>query len=213
MRHSLQDYWVEAFSIFSHIDIRGILIMLRKTGLVLAGILSLLSACTHQPPTRVTQWEPAPLLPIQPAFIRVTGHGTVRPDSGLTVSQMKLMAQRAARLDAYRLITEHVYGLKLVGNTTVADTVVKSDVVKSYVNGFIRGAREVSLLPVGNDDFTYEAIMEVKVDQAFFDYCYYNARQSYGGTGGMSNSSESGCPGNGSEAGCEPQDRYFYMSR
>jgi len=185
--------------------------MLRTTGLILIGILSGLSGCASQSPTPVSHWEPAPLLPLQPATIRVSGHGTVRPDGGLTVSQMKLMAQRAARMDAYRLITEHVYGLKLTGNTTVADTVVKNDVVKSYVNGFIRGAREVSLLPTGNDDFTYEAVMEVKVDQAFFDYCYYNARQSYSGTGGVGRS-EPACS-TGSEAGCDPEDRYFYMSR
>jgi hypothetical protein len=183
--------------------------MIRKTGLVLPGILSLLSACTGHAPPPQARWEPTPVLPVQPATIRVSGHGTVRPDSGLTVSQMKLLAQRAARMDAYRLITEHVYGLRLTGNTSVADMVVKSDVVKSYVNGFIRGAREVSLLPLGSDDFTYEAIMEVKIDQAFFDYCYYNARQAYTAA---PVSHDTACA-SGNETGCEPQDRYFYLSR
>ena len=116
---------------------------------------------------------------------------------------MKLLAQRAARLDAYRLITEHVYGLKLSGNTTVADMVVKNDSIKSYVNGFIRGANEISMLPVGSDEFTYEAIMEVKIDQEFFDYCYYNSRQSLSGIS---------CP-NGAEGGCDSQDKYYYISR
>lgn len=177
--------------------------MLLKIGPVLLGALFSLSACVnHQPPpTQSAQLGPMPILPTQPSTIRVTGHGTVRPDSGHTVSQMKLLAQRAARMDAYRLITEHVYGLKLSSNTTVADMVVKNDTIKSYVTGFIRGANEISMLPMVNDDFTYEVVMEVKIDQAFFDYCYYNSHQA---------SAATPCS---SEGGCEPQDRYFYMSR
>lgn len=184
--------------------------MFCKIGPVLLCFVLLLSACASPQPSQITQWTPGPLLSTQPAFIRVSGHGTVRPDSGLTVSQMKLLAQRAARLDAYRLITEHVYGLKLTGNTTVADMVTKSDVIKSYVTGYIRGAREVSMLPVGTDEFTFEAIMEVKIDQAFFDYCYYNARPVYTGN---SNTSDGSCGSGNTEAGCDTQDRYFYMSR
>lgn len=179
--------------------------MSAKITLILLGLALGLTACAnHQPPPESARFAPMPMLSAQPSIIRVTGRGTVRPDSGHTISQMKLLAQRAARMDAYRLITEHVYGLKLSGNTTVADMVVKNDSLKSYVNGFIRGAREISMLPMGNDEFTYESVMEVKVDQAFFDYCYYNANQAHG---------SNACFSEGSNEGCDAQDRYFYMSR
>jgi hypothetical protein len=160
-------------------------------------------ACTtvHQPVPTLQSAPPATAsIPRTPITVRVAGHGTVRPDSGYTVSQMKLMAQRAARLDAYRLLTEHIYGLKLFGTTSVSAMVVQNDAIRSYVSGFIRGAREISTTRM-DDDFTYETVLEIKLDYDFFKYCYnlYHAQTPY-------------CVDSLS-TGCTSQDRYFYISR
>lgn len=133
-------------------------------------VLLLLTACTE-----VVQQPPTPVLPkdalVTPMTVRATGHGTVRPDAGYTTSQMRLMAQRAARIDAYRILTEHIYGLQLFGATSVSAMLVKNDAVRTYVNGFIRGAREVSTTRVG-DDYTYETVLEIVLNDDFLKYCY-----------------------------------------
>jgi hypothetical protein len=110
------------------------------------------------------------------------------------------MAQRAARLDAYRLLTEHIYGLKLFGTTSVSAMVVQNDAIRSYVSGFIRGAREVSTTRM-DDDLTYETVLEIQLNYDFFKYCYnaYYAHPPY-------------CVDSLS-TGCTIQDRYFYISR
>ncbi|MDX2145961.1 MAG: LPP20 family lipoprotein [Planctomycetota bacterium] len=57
--------------------------------------------------------------------------------------QQKLMAKRAAELDAYRLMAERILGLKLSSGTSVRDFVTESDEIRTSVEGFIRGVRIV----------------------------------------------------------------------
>jgi hypothetical protein len=67
------------------------------------------------------------------------------------------MAIRASKLDAYRSLTEQVYGQQLDATTTVADMVIQSDSFRTRVEGIIYGARLESINPVGDD--TYETTM------------------------------------------------------
>jgi hypothetical protein len=57
--------------------------------------------------------------------------------------QTKLMARRAAKVDALRNLLEVVYGIQIDARTTVRDFVTQSDVVRSRVRAVIQGAREV----------------------------------------------------------------------
>jgi hypothetical protein len=74
-------------------------------------------------------------------------------------SQQRLLAIRASKLDAYRSLTEQVYGQQLDANTTVADMTVQSDTFRARVEGVIYGATLVSITPVGED--TYETTLSL----------------------------------------------------
>lgn len=88
--------------------------------------------------------DPAPLVPTNvPAWsemtLRATGRGAY-PENA-SGAQGRLMAERAARTDAYRKLTEQVYGLEVRSGTTVRDAVLAEDRIQTQVEGFIRGAR------------------------------------------------------------------------
>jgi hypothetical protein len=74
-------------------------------------------------------------------------------------AQQRLLAIRAAKLDAYRSLTEQVYGLKLDAAATVADMVVQNDTFRSRVEGVIYGATLVTITPTGDD--TYETTLSL----------------------------------------------------
>ena len=77
-------------------------------------------------------------------------------------AQQRLMAIRASKLDAYRSLTEQVYGQQLDANSTVADMVMTNDTFRTKVEGLIYGARLVSITPVGDD--TYETTLSLDRD-------------------------------------------------
>jgi hypothetical protein len=72
------------------------------------------------------------------------------------------MAIRASKLDAYRNLTEQVYGQQLDASSTVADMVVTNDTFRTKVEGVIYGARLVSITPIGED--TYETTLSLDRD-------------------------------------------------
>jgi hypothetical protein len=72
------------------------------------------------------------------------------------------MAIRSSKLDAYRNLTEQVYGQQLDASSTVADMVVTNDTFRTKVEGVIYGARLVSITPVGED--TYETTLSLDRD-------------------------------------------------
>lgn len=104
--------------------------------------------------------------------IQAVGRGAVATPgqmSGGTLSQgqMKLMAMRAAQVDAYRALAERVYGLSISGGTTVSAFASQSDSIRAFVDAFIRGARVTSV--VAQADGIYEATVELPMPVAFLD--------------------------------------------
>ena len=74
--------------------------------------------------------------------------------------RMKLMAHRAAKMDAYRNLLEFVYGLRVDASTTVRDFIA-SDLVQSRLSAGIRGARELDY--VAHPDGTAEVTVEIEL--------------------------------------------------
>ena len=68
---------------------------------------------------------------------RLTGRGfaQVAGQPGKTVNERRLMAMRAARMDALRDLTEQVHGIRLNASTTIANAVVQNDSLSAVVNG------------------------------------------------------------------------------
>lgn len=72
-------------------------------------------------------------------LIEVTGLG-VEPETG-TRAQKRLMAERAALTDAYRKLAEATDGIRVEADTTVKNFAAESDLVRTQLNSFIKGAR------------------------------------------------------------------------
>jgi len=94
--------------------------------------------------------------------ITATGYAVVTVQNHKNPAQQRLMAIRASKLDAYRNLTEQVYGQQLDASSTVADMVVTNDTFRAKVEGVIYGARLVSITPVGED--TYETTLSLDKD-------------------------------------------------
>lgn len=91
--------------------------------------------------------------------ITATGYAVISIQPHHLPAQQRLLAIRAAKLDAYRGLAEQVYGQYLDGATTVADATLRSDRVRARVEGLIHGAEVVAIAPVGND--TYETTLSL----------------------------------------------------
>ncbi|PCI62800.1 MAG: hypothetical protein COB35_02565 [Gammaproteobacteria bacterium] len=72
--------------------------------------------------------------------LSVKGFGTVDTSKTNSDFQAKMMAKRAAQLDAQRQLAETTKGLQLSAGSTVEDFEVTSDVIATRVKGLIKGA-------------------------------------------------------------------------
>jgi len=139
--------------------------MKRTTFWALVAATLLTTACALPPfktaePTKAE--EPANMItPMteQRETLVATGYAVISIQNHRNASQQRLLAIRASKLDAYRALTEQVYGQQLDANTTIADMTVMSDTFRARVEGVVYGAVLVSITPVGDD--TYETTLSL----------------------------------------------------
>jgi hypothetical protein len=93
------------------------------------------------------------------ATVRATGYAVISTQNHKNPAQQRLMAIRASKLDAYRALTEQVYGQQLDATTTVAEMMITSDTFRTRVQGIIYGAVLESITPIGDD--TYETTLSL----------------------------------------------------
>jgi hypothetical protein len=86
--------------------------------------------------------------------IVATGYAVISSQHGDTPAQKRLMAIKASKLDAYRSLTEQVYGQYINATGTMVDMSITQDQMRSRVEGVIYGAKLVSITPIGGE--TYE---------------------------------------------------------
>jgi hypothetical protein len=91
--------------------------------------------------------------------LTATGYAVISVQNHRNPAQQRLLAIRASKLDAYRSLTEQVYGQQLDASTTVADMMVQNDTFRTRVEGVIYGAVLVSITPAGDD--TYETTLSL----------------------------------------------------
>ena len=94
---------------------------------------------------------------IKNKVIETVGYGSTHTYKGKPAAQQKLLAIRAARLDAYRNLAEEVYGIRIKGGTTVQDMVIKSEEYSVMLNAFLRGAHINSIVEKENGLFEANA--------------------------------------------------------
>lgn len=131
------------------------------TACLTAGLI-LLTGCESIPLSASKSAEKANMLaPLveKRETLTATGYAVVSVQNHRNPAQQRLMAIRASKLDAYRALTEQVYGQQIDATSTVADMTVTSDSFRAKVEGVIYGAILVSITPVGED--TYETTLSL----------------------------------------------------
>lgn len=72
--------------------------------------------------------------------VTVVGEG-IAPPNAVNMAQGRIMARRAAVVDAYRQLAESISGVKVDSETTVENAIAKSDITKTKVAAVIKGAQ------------------------------------------------------------------------
>lgn len=98
--------------------------------------------------------------------IEAMGFAQVSKQPGSSLNQRRIMALRAARLDALRNLTEQIHGIRIDAHTTIRDARVANDTIDAVIQGELRGAQTVSIKPKGSD--TFEVVL--KIDPATVAY-------------------------------------------
>jgi len=75
-------------------------------------------------------------------YVSATGQGTAKPGSNRVLA--RIMATRAAKVSAQRNLLEQIQGVNIDSKTTIEDSVVRNDLIRSNIRGIIRGARVYS---------------------------------------------------------------------
>lgn len=121
--------------------------------------LGALSACSSLFDKQV-EWELVE--PDNYPVISAVGYAPISAQRGDDASSRMLMALKASKLDAYRELTEQVYGQKVDGDQSLANLIITDTSLRSSVEGVIRGARVVKSYPVGDDTYATELELDFK---------------------------------------------------
>ena len=128
---------------------------------------------------------------------RVVGYGAPPSDLNMSSAQKKLLAMRGSKADAYRALTEQLYGVRITGNTTVGDMVVKSDTFRLYLDSYVHGAKVVNV--EAQSDGIYTTELELSLGDDFYNQ--------------VSSSKDCDSVPGGVGPGCAYPNRAFYLSK
>lgn len=136
--------------------------------LLLAVLLTSTVACSTGSDTYATEF-------VAPPYKKITavGYGTAEKSDRFSRSQIKLMAIRSSKLDAYRSLSEQVYGVRLRGMTTVENMIINHDSYKAFVDAYLRGAKVLRSVSINKDkyagDDTFETVVELELTSRFYE--------------------------------------------
>lgn len=98
--------------------------------------------------------------------VKVTAKGGgAPPPNAVNQAQARLMAERAAKVDAMRNLLEQTYGVTIKSRTTVKDFITQNDTIKARVNAYIKGAKVIDTRYLS--DGSVEVEMEIILDYEF----------------------------------------------
>ncbi|MFT6285211.1 MAG: hypothetical protein ACJAXM_001693 [Arenicella sp.] len=112
------------------------------------------------------EWET--VAPETYPVISAVGYAPISVQKGASESSRMLMALKASKLDAYRELTEQVFGQKVDSGQSLASLVIQNTRLDSSVQGVIRGAKVVKSYPVGDDTYATELELDFKLVNALY---------------------------------------------
>lgn len=120
-----------------------------RIGIAMAAMMPLLAANAL---AAAPDWENA--------TVTVEGMGAAPPNA-INVAQGRMLARRAAIVDAQRQLAEVIQGVNVTAETTVEQMMVLNDTVKTHVQALVKGARVIDEkdLPGGGYSVTMQVSM------------------------------------------------------
>ncbi len=110
----------------------------------------------YDTPVQREEWTP----------FKVTAKGGgAPPPNAVNQAQARLMAERAAKVDAMRNLLEQAYGVTIKSRTTVKDFITQNDTIKARVDAYIKGAKVIDTKYLS--DGSVEIEMEIILDHQF----------------------------------------------
>lgn len=103
--------------------------------------------------------------PREPIIINATGYSAPVTNKSLSKAQARLMSLRGSKLDAYRNLSERVYGISLDGSSSLSNMMAVHDDLRTYVNAYLVGAKVISQREL--DDGTFETVVELALQENF----------------------------------------------
>ena len=100
-------------------------------------------------------------------ILKAVGYAPISLQQGANKSQKQLMAIKASKLEAYRELTEQVYGQKITAGTSVAGAIAQNDYMESKVQGIIKGAQIIKTYSV-DDVYVTELELNMKRVHALY---------------------------------------------
>ncbi|MGY5449779.1 LPP20 family lipoprotein [Agarivorans sp. MS3-6] len=106
----------------------------------------LLLACTPTTQVKQVEWTYQP--PGDFTVVNAVGYAPISQQRGADNSAKQLRAMKASKLDAYRELSEQVYGQHIDSTATISDMVLGNERLAASVAGVIRGAKVVNAYAV-----------------------------------------------------------------
>ncbi len=94
--------------------------------------------------------------------LRADGQAAIDVESD-NPAQAKLMAYRAAELDARRKLAEQLDGLMITSSTTVRDFITENDEIETSMLAFQQGAHELEKFRKVMEDGTVQTTVEINL--------------------------------------------------
>ncbi|PHZ59129.1 flagellar biosynthesis protein FlgP [Photobacterium leiognathi] len=129
-----------------------------KLYVAVAAAILLLSGCSNT--SSVGTKPPGPDLTQSKDVIQAVGYASISEQKGRTKEEKSIRAMRASKLDAYRELSEQIYGLRISATTSLDDQQLGYENTDGAVDGVIRGAKVIRSYPVGD---SYVTEMELNI--------------------------------------------------